>query len=242
MAIVPNEHDAQLLRDIGTFVITTNVMYDVFGGYRASVEGDYVSGNPLIEDVQPPAWVSAARGKPFNASLARYASLYDTILADAMSNERQRAAAFAWTRIMVDNGMPAAIEFVANPANKTRFDASHKVGARLSAVCIANGLIARAMPYGDILGFAPPLITTREDMAEIAVIVRKSVAGVCDQLSSGASSSESRSNRARQAGALFPLVHGQQFTYPDFSLFRERRLTMPAWFPSPDARKILEEK
>ena len=80
-------------------------------------------------------------------------------------------------------GMLAAIEFVADPANKIRFDAAHKVGARISAACLANGLIARAMPHGDILGFAPPLITTSDDMAEIAAIVRKSVTEVCDELS-----------------------------------------------------------
>jgi L-2,4-diaminobutyrate transaminase len=80
-------------------------------------------------------------------------------------------------------GMLAAIEFVADPKNKTRFDPGHKVGARISATCLDNGLIARAMPHGDILGFAPPLITTREDMIEIAAIVNKSVSRVCDELS-----------------------------------------------------------
>ena len=79
-------------------------------------------------------------------------------------------------------GMLAAIEFVADPENKLRFDASHKVGAKMSAACLANGLIARAMPHGDILGFAPPLITTLDDMHEIAAIVRKSVSSVCDEL------------------------------------------------------------
>jgi L-2,4-diaminobutyrate transaminase len=79
--------------------------------------------------------------------------------------------------------MLAAVEFVADPANKTRFNASHKVGARISAACLNNGLIARAMPHGDILGFAPPLITTREDMSEIAGIVRKSVMQVGEELS-----------------------------------------------------------
>jgi L-2,4-diaminobutyrate transaminase len=79
-------------------------------------------------------------------------------------------------------GMLAAIEFVADPATKTRFDAALKVGARMSAACLKNGLIARAMPHGDILGFAPPLITTRQDMEEIAAIVKKSVAEVSQQL------------------------------------------------------------
>jgi L-2,4-diaminobutyrate transaminase len=81
-------------------------------------------------------------------------------------------------------GMLAAIEFVADRANKTRFDAGHKVGARISAACLGNGLIARAMPHGDILGFAPPLITTREDIDEITAIVRKSVSQVCGELTS----------------------------------------------------------
>ncbi|MDH3536113.1 MAG: aminotransferase [Gammaproteobacteria bacterium] len=80
-------------------------------------------------------------------------------------------------------GMLAAIEFVADPGNKLRFDAGHKVGARMSAACLKNGLIARAMPHGDILGFAPPLITTQDDMQEIAAIVYKSVVQVTDELS-----------------------------------------------------------
>lgn len=80
-------------------------------------------------------------------------------------------------------GMLAAIEFVADPVTKTRFDARLKVGARMSAACLKNGLIARAMPQGDILGFAPPLITTRQDMEEIAGIVGQSVAEVTQQLS-----------------------------------------------------------
>ncbi len=79
-------------------------------------------------------------------------------------------------------GMMAAIEFVADPATKTRFEAGFKVGARMSAACLKNGLIARAMPHGDILGFAPPLITTRQDMEEIAAIVRKSVLQVTQEL------------------------------------------------------------
>jgi len=42
----------------------------------------------------------------------------------------------------------------------------------MSAACLKNDLIARAMPHGDILGFAPPLITTKQGMEEIAGIVR----------------------------------------------------------------------
>ena len=36
----------------------------------------------------------------------------------------------------------------------------------------ARGLIARAMPHGDILGFAPPLVANREDIETIVAITR----------------------------------------------------------------------
>ncbi len=79
-------------------------------------------------------------------------------------------------------GMLAAIEFVADPATKKRFDPSLKVGAKLSAACLKNGLISRAMPHGDILGFAPPLVTTKQDIEEISSIVKKSVHEVTQML------------------------------------------------------------
>ncbi len=79
--------------------------------------------------------------------------------------------------------MLAASEFVDEPATQTGFEASLKVVDRMSAACMKNGLIARAMPHGDILGFAQPLITTRQDMEEIAGIVSKSVSEVTQQLS-----------------------------------------------------------
>ena len=78
--------------------------------------------------------------------------------------------------------MLAAIKFLADPENKIRFDAKYKVGAKISAACLENGLFARAMPHGDILGFAPPLVTTREDVHEIAKIVTKSISHVYARL------------------------------------------------------------
>jgi L-2,4-diaminobutyrate transaminase len=79
-------------------------------------------------------------------------------------------------------GMLAAIEFVADPRTKTRFDPALKVGARISKAARDRGLIARAMPHGDILGFAPPLVTTPSDIDEITAITEASVAQVLDDL------------------------------------------------------------
>jgi L-2,4-diaminobutyrate transaminase len=79
-------------------------------------------------------------------------------------------------------GMLAAIEFVADREKKVRFDAGLKVGARISKAARDRGLIARAMPHGDILGFAPPLVTTRAEVDEIIDIAERAVRQVMDEL------------------------------------------------------------
>lgn len=79
-------------------------------------------------------------------------------------------------------GLMAALEFVADPSTKKRFDPTLKVGARISKAARDRNLIARAMPHGDILGFAPPLITTEQEVDEIVSIARSAVAQVIDEL------------------------------------------------------------
>jgi L-2,4-diaminobutyrate transaminase len=79
-------------------------------------------------------------------------------------------------------GMLAAIEFVADRGKKTRFDAGLKVGARVSTEARKRGLIARAMPHGDILGFAPPLVLTRTEADEMAAIAKAAIDAVTKEL------------------------------------------------------------
>lgn len=79
-------------------------------------------------------------------------------------------------------GLLAAIEFVADRTTRRRFDPTLKVGARMSAAARKRGLIARAMPHGDILGFAPPLVLTRGDAEHIVAITRDAVNEVTQQL------------------------------------------------------------
>jgi L-2,4-diaminobutyrate transaminase len=78
--------------------------------------------------------------------------------------------------------MLAAIEFVADREKKRRFDPELRVGARIAKAARDRGLIARAMPHGDILGFAPPLITSRAEVDEIVAIAEKAVRQVMDEL------------------------------------------------------------
>ena len=43
-------------------------------------------------------------------------------------------------------------------------------------------MIARAMPDGDILGFAPPLMMTRAEVDEMVAIAEKAVRQVMDEI------------------------------------------------------------
>lgn len=83
-------------------------------------------------------------------------------------------------------GMLAALEFVADRETRRAFDPAIAVGAKISAACRERGLIARAMPHGDILGFAPPLVMTRDEIDEMVDIAARAVASVTDTLSSHA--------------------------------------------------------
>ncbi|MEO3386768.1 aspartate aminotransferase family protein [Mesorhizobium sp. CAU 1741] len=66
------------------------------------------------------------------------------------------------------DGLMAAVEFVEDKDDRTFFDASRKIGPQVSAALLERGVIGRAMPQGDILGFAPPLCMTREE-ADVVV-------------------------------------------------------------------------
>jgi L-2,4-diaminobutyrate transaminase len=72
-------------------------------------------------------------------------------------------------------GLLAALEFVADKAGKTPFDPNLKIGPRVSAAALEGGMIARAMPHGDILGFAPPLVLTRAEADRIVEIAKVAV-------------------------------------------------------------------
>ena len=73
------------------------------------------------------------------------------------------------------DGLMAAIEFVEDRDDRAFFDPSRKIGPQVSAALLERGVIGRAMPQGDILGFAPPLCLTRE---EADIIVSKTADAV----------------------------------------------------------------
>jgi L-2,4-diaminobutyrate transaminase len=72
-------------------------------------------------------------------------------------------------------GLLCAVEFVEDKASRTFFDPTKKVGPQVAATLAKSGVIGRAMPQGDILGFAPPLCLSRAEADEIVAKTRGAV-------------------------------------------------------------------
>lgn len=64
-------------------------------------------------------------------------------------------------------GLLCAVEFVEEREQRRFFDPSRKIGPAVASALLKRGIIARAMPQGDILGFAPPLCLTRTEAEEV---------------------------------------------------------------------------
>lgn len=79
-------------------------------------------------------------------------------------------------------GLMLAVDFVADPATRRKFDPSLKVAYRIATAARERGVIARPMPQSDAVGFAPPLVLTRADAEQIVDIVASAARQVVDEL------------------------------------------------------------
>jgi L-2,4-diaminobutyrate transaminase len=75
-------------------------------------------------------------------------------------------------------GMLCAVEFVEDRDTRRFFDPARKVGPAVATALLKRGVIARAMPQGDILGFAPPLCLTAAEADEVVHKTAEAVAEV----------------------------------------------------------------
>ncbi|MQQ07541.1 aminotransferase class III-fold pyridoxal phosphate-dependent enzyme [Epibacterium sp. SM1979] len=76
-------------------------------------------------------------------------------------------------------GMLCAVEFVADKADRRFFEASDKIGPQIAAKLLEqDDVIARAMPQGDILGFAPPFCLTTVEADRIVEATTRAVKAV----------------------------------------------------------------
>jgi len=75
-------------------------------------------------------------------------------------------------------GLLAAVEFVKDKDDRVFFEADEKVGPRIAAALAERGVIGRAMPQGDILGFAPPFCLTEDEADRVVASSKEAVASV----------------------------------------------------------------
>ena len=76
-------------------------------------------------------------------------------------------------------GMLCAVELVADKANRTFFEPAGKLGPVVVAAMLKRGVIARAMPEGDIIGFAPPLCLSEDEADTIVKVTKEAVEEAC---------------------------------------------------------------
>jgi L-2,4-diaminobutyrate transaminase len=75
-------------------------------------------------------------------------------------------------------GLLCAVEFVQDRDSRQFFAADEKIAYQINSALMARGVISRAMPQGDILGFAPPFCLSHAEADEIAEKLAQSVAEV----------------------------------------------------------------
>ena len=76
-------------------------------------------------------------------------------------------------------GLMLAVELVKDRDTRTFFDPKLTIGAKVAAALLKRGVIARAMPQGDILGFAPPLCLSSEEADIITQAMADALAEIC---------------------------------------------------------------
>jgi L-2,4-diaminobutyrate transaminase len=72
-------------------------------------------------------------------------------------------------------GLMAAVEFMKDPGTRTFFEPPMVISGKISAAMQRHGVIARAMPEGDMIGFAPPLCITLQEVDQVAEALKKAV-------------------------------------------------------------------
>ncbi|MFO8126358.1 aminotransferase class III-fold pyridoxal phosphate-dependent enzyme, partial [Yoonia sp.] len=73
-------------------------------------------------------------------------------------------------------GLLCAVELVQDKDTRTFFDASDKIGPQIAAKMLEqDSVIARAMPQGDIIGFAPPFCLSKQEADLVVAATKRAV-------------------------------------------------------------------
>lgn len=72
-------------------------------------------------------------------------------------------------------GLTCAVELVEHKEGRQFYDPAKKVGPSIAAEMLKRGVIARAMPQGDILGFSPPFCITESEIDTVVQVATDAV-------------------------------------------------------------------
>ena len=75
-------------------------------------------------------------------------------------------------------GLMCAVEFADTTSPLNFFDPAKKIGYQISTAMATRDVIARAMPQGDIIGFAPPLCITPDEVDQVVAVAKEAVTEV----------------------------------------------------------------
>ncbi len=75
-------------------------------------------------------------------------------------------------------GMMCAVELVEDRDSRSFFDPARKIGPAIAAKMAEIGVIARAMPQGDIIGYAPPFCITEAEVEMVVTATAEAVRAV----------------------------------------------------------------
>ncbi len=73
------------------------------------------------------------------------------------------------------DGMLCAVELVEDRDTRTFFDPAKKITPQIVSAMARRGVIARAMPQGDIIGYAPPLCLSREEADTVVSVTAEAI-------------------------------------------------------------------
>ncbi len=96
-------------------------------------------------------------------------------LNDAMKDALSGHASLGEVR---GEGLLCAVELVKDQDTKQGFDTDDKICPQIAAAMLDQGVIARAMPQGDIIGFAPPFCITQAEVDKVVDATKKAVTQV----------------------------------------------------------------
>ena len=72
-------------------------------------------------------------------------------------------------------GMLCGVELTSDRATRASFAPMGSVGPKVVAAMLKRGVIARAMPQADLLGFAPPLCLTKQEADRIVTVTAEAI-------------------------------------------------------------------